>query len=158
MVKAEHAPLVNIVSERYNINTTNKAKVETKAGRENELSNNFKEKLDERTEVNDTMIDDIMGESNEKKEKQNINPNVAKTEKNPPLEHSLKNTENSEGVIKPVPKKSVKEKLQEAIAELKFETELKRAQKLKEHMVAKIPQKQTKQTSKLEKSNKERGK
>ena len=51
-----------------------------------------------------------------------------------------------------------KKKLKDAEAELKVETELKKAQKSKENIIVEMPQQQTTQTPKLEITNKERGK
>ena len=92
------------------------------------------------------------------KENSNQNPEVAKTEKSPLSEHSLKSKSNSEGVTEPVKKESVKKKLKEAEAELKVETELKKAQKLKENVVFDLPTKNDTQIPKLDITNKERGK
>ena len=116
------------------------------------MSNNVPDIGEERTEVNDAMLDDIFSKP---KENENQNPEVAKTEKNPPSEHSLKSKNNSEGVTKTVQKESVKKKLKEAEAELKVETELKKAQKSKESIMVEMPQVQT---PKIEIANKERGK
>jgi hypothetical protein len=85
-------------------------------------------------------------------------PSPAKTEKSPLSEHSLKSKSNSEGVTEPVKKESVKKKLKEAEAELKVETELKKAQKLKENVVFDLPTKNDTQIPKLDITNKERGK
>lgn len=101
------------------------------------------------------MVEDILFTP---KENSNQNPKVAKTEKSPLSEHSLKSKSNSEGVTEPVKKESVKKKLKEAEAELKVETELKKAQKLKENVVFDLPTKNDTQIPKLDITNKERGK
>lgn len=160
MVRAKDAPQVNRIVERYNLCTYDKASIQTeiekeKATTKNEkdLSNNTPDIGEERAEVNEAMVDDIFSKP---KEDENQNPEVAKTEKSPPSEPSLKSKNNSEGVTKPAQKESVKKKLKEAEAELKVETELKKAQKFKENIMVEIPQ--TIQPPKLEIANKERGK
>lgn len=160
MVRAKDAPQVNRIVERYNLCTYDKASIQTeieneKATNKNEkdLSNNVPDIGEERIEVNEAMVDDIFAKP---KENTNQNPEVAKTEKSPPSEPSLKSKNNSEGVTKPVQKESVKKKLKEAEAELKVETELKKTQKSKENNMVEIPQ--TIETPKLEITNKERGK
>ena len=70
----------------------------------------------------------------------------------------MKSKSNSEWVTEPVKKESVKKKLKEAEAELKVETELKKAQKLKENVVFDLPTKNDTQIPKLDITNKERGK
>lgn len=162
MVRAKDAPQVNRIVERYNLCTYDKASIQTEIEKEQnmatkgkDLSDNAPDVGEERTEVNETMIDDIFAKP---KENENQNPEVAKTEKSPPLEPSLKSKNSSEGVTNSAPKESVKKKLKEAEAEIKVETELKKAQKSKETITVEMPQKQTIQTPKLEIANKERGK
>lgn len=159
IVRAKDAPQVNRVIERYNLCTFDKASIQAQIENEKvtnknekDLSNNVPDIGEERTEVNDAMLDDIFSKP---KENENQNPEVAKTEKNPPSEHSLKSKNNSEGVTKPAQKESVKKKLKEAEAELKVETELKKAQKSKESIIVEMPQVQT---PKIGIENKERGK
>lgn len=162
MVRAKDAPQVNRIVERYNLCTYDKASIQTEIQKEKsmttkgkDLSNNTPDVGEERIEVNETMVDDIFAKP---KENENQNPEVAKTEKNPPSEPSLKSKNSSEGVTNSVPKESVKKKLKEAEAEIKVETELKKAQKSKETITVEMPQKQIIETPKLEIINKERGK
>lgn len=159
IVRAKDAPLVNRVIVKYNLCTHDKASIQAEIEREmatgkneKDLSNNAPDIGEERTEVNESMVDDIFSKP---KENENQNPEVAKTEKSPPSEPSLKSKNNSEGVTKPAQKESVKKKLKEAEAELKVETELKKAQKSKESIMVEMPQIQT---QKVEIENKERGK
>lgn len=160
MVREKDAPKVNRIVERYNLCTYDRASIQTEIENERainknekDLSNNEQDVGEERPEVSEAMVDDIFSEP---KENENQNPEVAKAEKNPPLEPSLKSKNNSEGVTKPAQKESVKKKIKEAEAELKVETELKKAQKYKENIMAEMPQ--IIQTPKLEIANKERGK
>ena len=159
IVRAKDAPQVNRVIERYKLCTFDKASIQTEIEKEKvanknekDLSDNAPDVGEERTHVNEAMVDDIFSKP---KENENQNPEVAKTEKNPPSEPSLKSKNNSEGVTKPAQKESVKKKLKEAEAELKVETELKNAQKSKESIMVEMPQVQT---PKIEIGNKERGK
>ena len=159
IVRAKDAPQVNRVIERYKLCTFDKASIQTEIEKEKvanknekDLSDNAPDVGEERTQVNEAMVDDIFSKP---KENENQNPEVAKTEKNPPSEPSLKSKNNSEGVTKPAQKESVKKKLKEAEAELKVETELKNAQKSKESIMVEMPQVQT---PKIEIGNKERGK
>ena len=159
IVRAKDAPQVNRVIERYKLCTFDKASIQTEIEKEKvanknekDLSDNAPDVGEERTQVNEAMVDDIFSKP---KENENQNPEVAKTEKNPPSEPSLKSKNNSEGVTKPAQKESVKKKLKEAEAELKVETELKKAQKSKESIMVEMPQVQT---PKIEIGNKERGK
>ena len=133
MVRAKDAPQVNRIVERYNLATFDKASIQTEIEKEREttakdISDNVPDLGEERTEVNEDMVDDIFAKP---KDNVNQNPEAAKTEKSPPSEPSLKSKNNSEGVTKPVKKESVKKKLEDAAAELKVETELKEAQKSK---------------------------
>jgi hypothetical protein len=135
MVRAKDAPQVNRIVERYNLATFDKASIQTEIEKEREtttkakdISDNVPDLGEERTEVNEDMVEDIFAKP---KENVNQNPEAAKTEKSPPSELSLKSKNNSEGVTKPVKKESVKKKLEDAAAELKVETELKEAQKSK---------------------------
>lgn len=160
MVRAKDAPQVNRIVERYNLCTYDKASIQTEIEKEKttnkdekDLSDNVPDIGEERVEVNENMIDDIFSKP---KENENQNPEVAKTEKSPPSEPSLRSKNNSEGVTKPAQKESVKKKLKEAEAELKVETELKKAQKSKENIMTEIPE--IIQPQKIEIANKERGK
>jgi hypothetical protein len=164
MVRAKDAPKVNRIVERYNLTTFDKASIQTEIEKEKanitkgkDLSENIPDVGEQRTKVNEAMVDDIFAKP-DKEQNANQNPEVAKTEKSPPSEPSLKSKNNSEGVTKPVKKESVKKKLKDAEAELKVETELKKAQKSKENIIVEMPQQQTTQTPKLEITNKERGK
>lgn len=162
MVRAKDAPQVNRIVDRFNLSTFSKASIQTdieqdreNVKKEKNISDAEPDKGTERKEVNDNMVEDILFTP---KENSNQNPEVAKTEKSPLSEHSLKSKSNSEGVTEPVKKESVKKKLKEAEAELKVETELKKAQKLKENVVFDLPTKNDTQIPKLDITNKEREK
>ena len=134
MVRAEDAPMVNRIIERYKLNTVDKATIKSEIQKEiaekSEQRDDVPDKGVEETSINDAMIDDIFSKPIQKEE--NENPLEAKTEKSPPLEHSSMSKNNSEGVTKPAEKKSVKKELEEIKAEQKVETELKEAGKTKD--------------------------
>ena len=159
MVRAKDAPKVNIIVERYNMATFDKASIQTEIEKEkaniikgNEMEDNVPDIGEQKVEINEAMVDDIFAKPY-KEQNTNQNPEVAKTEKNPPSEPSLKSKNNSEGVTKPVEKESVKKKLKEAETELKVETELKKAQKSKENITLGVLQ-QKNNIPKIEITNK----
>lgn len=157
LVRAEDAPRINRIVERYNLSTFDKASIQSKIEKERmnnkdkELSENIPDIGEEKANIDDAMIDDIFAKPIAKEENTNQNPSAAKTEKSPPLEHSLESNSSSEGVSKPVKKESVRKKLQDIKAEQKIEAELKETQKSKSNV--KVEQTQTPKTTK-----KERGK
>ena len=140
MVRATDAPKINRIIERYKFGIYDRATIvsdiqqEKNMNKGKDVSENAPDIGEEKPSVNDNDIDNIFATPNTKGEQENQNPMAAKTEKNPspPLEHSLKSKNNSEGVSKSVEKKSVKKELQEISAELKVESELKKAQNVKE--------------------------
>lgn len=140
MVKAEDAPRINRIIERYRLSTFDKASIENTIKREREankskdLSDNVPDVGEEKTNIDDAMIDDIFAKPIKKEENSNQNPNAAKTEKSPPLEHSLESNNNSEGVSKSVKKESVRKKLEDIKTEQKTEMELKETQKSKNNI------------------------
>ena len=163
MVKADHAPMVNRIVERYNLCTFDRAVVESQIENEKNINKEEKDLKDnipdigeERIQVNEAMVDDIFAKPVSKEEQENQNPEAAKTEKNPPSEHSSMSKNNSEGVTKTANKPSVKKKLEEAKAEQKVELELKKAQKSKETLTMEIPDKKVVDIPVIQ--NKERGK
>lgn len=140
MVRATDAPKINRIIERYKFGIYDRATIvsdiqqEKNMNKGKDVSENAPDIGEEKPSVNDNDIDNIFATPNTKGEQENQNPMAAKTEKNPspPLEHSLKSKNNSEGVSKSVEKKSVKKELQKISAELKVESELKKAQNVKE--------------------------
>lgn len=161
MVKAEDAPRINRIIERYRLSTYDKASIENtiekerEANKSKDLSDNVPDIGEEKTNIDDEIIEDIFTKPIAKEENVNQNPNAAKTEKSPPLEHSLESNNNSEGVSKPAKKESVRKKLEDIKAEQKIEAELKETQKSKTNV--KVEQTHI-QTQKPKATKKERGK
>jgi hypothetical protein len=141
MVRATDAPKINRIIERYNLGIYDKATIESNIEQEKNINKgkDISEKApdigEKKPSVSDNDIDNIFAMPNSKKEQENQNPMAAKTEKNPspPSEHSLKSKNNSEGVSKTVEKKSVREELKEIVAGQKIDTELKKAQNVKDN-------------------------
>ena len=141
MVRASDAPKINRIIERYNFGIYDRATIESNIQQERDMnkgkdvSENAPDIGEEKPSVNDNDIDNIFATPNTKGEQENQNPMAAKTEKNPspPSEHFSKSKNSSEGVSKPVEKKSVRKELQEIAAGQKVEAELKKAQNVKEN-------------------------
>lgn len=138
MVRAEDAAKVNRIVDRYNLCTIDKALIEREIEKdktinmaEKELTDNVKEVVEEKADISEKMIDDIFSKPIMEDKKDSLNPDMAKTEKSPPSEHSSMSRNNSEGVPKSAEKKSVRKELAELRAEKKVEMELKEAQKQK---------------------------
>lgn len=162
MVRAEDAPRINRIVERYNIITHDKASIqssiekEIEANRNKDLLDSVQDIGEQKKDINDAMIDDIFTKPIAKEENTNQNPNAAKTEKNPPSELFLESNSNSEGVSKSVKKESVRKKLEDIKAEQKIEAELKETQKSKSNV--KIEQTNIQTQKPKATTKKERGK
>lgn len=137
MVRAEDAPKVNRIIERYNLSTVDKASI-IKSEIEKEMANKEEQKdLSENAQdigvqekdIDDKMIDDIFSKPIQKEEMSN--PTESQTEKSPLLEPSSTSKIQSDGVIKSSEKKSVRKELQKYREEEKIETEKKNADKNK---------------------------
>lgn len=153
MVKTEDAPKMNRLIERFKITNVKKGGIKVEETKElgkeeiNEVAEvtdvvdiSDDEILNLEVKADDNMVDDIFSSPN--KEKEVLNPNGAKTEKNPLSEHSLKNKENSEGVTKVAEKKSVRKELEEIKEQKKLESELKNKEQ------SRVPSSKTKQKTK----------
>lgn len=139
LVRAEDAPKVNRIITRFNL-TTPPDMVNIK--KENEREIESKEPLEttvkkevEGKNVDDYTVDDIFSKPKAKEEKQS--PLLEKTEKEPLLENSSTNKNNSVEITKPEQKKSVKKELEE----IKQEEKLKESKKSNEITKAKINKK-----------------
>lgn len=119
MVRAEDAPKINRIVERFKFATIDQAQLKTEL-EETGINNLIKESKAKGIEIKDideAMIDEILN-APLKKEEQQINPNVAKTEKSPLSEPSLESKNNS-GVASNPKKPSVRETLKRIKNELK---------------------------------------
>ena len=131
MVRAEDAPKINRIIERFNLTTVDKAKiVQDEINKElqekgKDVSENRPDKGIEEKNVDDQMIDDIFSEPIQKEEKlvplveeiqkENLSENFSEIKR--PL---------SDGTTKPIEKKSVKKQLAQYKAEEKLENEMKK--------------------------------
>lgn len=133
MVKAEDAPKINRIIERFNLTTVDKGKIiqdeikqeisEKQNGKD--VSENSQDKGREETNIDDQMIDDIFSEPVQKEEKsvplleENLKDNLSEnfSENKEPL---------SDGITKPIEKKSVRKQLEQYNAEEKIENEMKK--------------------------------
>lgn len=158
MVKAEDAPKINRIIERFNLTTVSMTNLEKTTKREivkedsliekqekditmeetekndeeidnvinnvifskneegKEIEKQEKDVIMEETKAKDEEIDDVINNvifSKNEKEKEIENPSLAKTEKNPPSEHFLKNKNDSVGVTESVEKQSVIKEIEE---------------------------------------------
>lgn len=159
MVRAEDAPKINRIVERFKFATIDQAQLKTEL-EETGINNLIKESKAKGIEIKDideAMIDEILNDPL-KKEEQQINPNVAKTEKSPLSEPSLENKKNLEGTK--LEKPSVRETLKQ-IKEDKKKAENQK-EKLgeeptkKKYKSKKIKHQDNKKTIRKTKKNKER--
>lgn len=133
MVRAEDAPKINRIIERFNLTTVDKAKIvqdeinkelqEKQKGKD--VSENTPDKGIEEKYVDDQMIDDIFSEPIQKEEK--LVPLVEEIQKESLSENfSESKRPLSDGTTKPIEKKSVKKQLAQYKAEEKLENEMKK--------------------------------
>jgi hypothetical protein len=133
MVRAEDAPKINRIIERFNLTTVDKAKIvqdeinkelqEKQKGKD--VSENTPDKGIEEKNVDDKMIDDIFSEPIQKEEK--LVPLVEEIQKESLSENfSESKRPLSDGTTKPIEKKSVKKQLAQYKAEEKLENEMKK--------------------------------
>ena len=87
MVRAKDAPKVNRIVERYNLTTFDKASIQTEIEKEKanitkgkDLSENIPDVGEQRTKVNEAMVDDIFAKP-DKEQNANQNPEVEKRKK-----------------------------------------------------------------------------
>ena len=131
MVRAEDAPKINRIIERFNLTTVDKAKiVQDEINKElqekgKDVSENIPDKGIEEKNVDDQMIDDIFSEPIQKEEK--LVPLVEEIQKESLSENfSEIKRPLSDGTTKPIEKKSVKKQLAQYKAEEKLENEMKK--------------------------------
>jgi len=134
MVRAEDAPKVNRIIERFKLNSVNRAtirsEIEKENTREKQQSNDLSENVPdigvETKEIDDKMIDEIFS-----KPAQNQAPLEIQTGTNLPLENFSMSKNKLEGTIKNSEKKSVRKDLKEIAEEQKISEELKKSTKEK---------------------------
>lgn len=134
MVRAEDAPKVNRIIERYKLDTVDKATIESTIQKErvetktDDLGENAPDLDVEQKDIEDSLIDDIFSKPI-KKEENSLPLEEQETEKSPQLENSSMSKSKLEGATKPPEKKSVRKELEEIREEQRIENELKKSQK-----------------------------
>ena len=135
MVRAEDAPKVNRIIERYKLDTVDKATIESTIQKEranetktDDLGENAPDLDVEGKDIEDSLIDDIFSKPIKKEEK-SLPLEEQETEKSPQLENSSMSKSKLEGATKPPEKKSVRKELEEIREEQRIENELKKSQK-----------------------------
>lgn len=126
MVRAEDASKINRIVERFKIATVDAAKIKTEIQKTREQKNS-QEPMDKgvvEKDINTRIKEEIDKKPIAREENYNQNPYVAKTEKSPLSEQSLKQLNKSEGVSKSVEKKSVRKELSEIKEQMKEELDL----------------------------------
>ena len=124
MVRAEDAPKVNRIVERFKLSAVDIASIKSEIEKDKieSMLRDAKERGVEIKSDEERLADDIMTKPIQKESNEIENPNVAKTEKSPLSEPSLENKNNS-GVVSKLKKPSVRETLKEIKRELKEKRE-----------------------------------
>lgn len=136
MARAEDAAKINRIIERFNLATTDKAAIVSEV----EKSKTSKEILNkgvQQKSQQDKLIDEMMAKPQGKEQTQNVNPSMAKMEKSPPSEPSLKNLNNqNQGAFEEPERPSIRKKLNEIKEALKNDeskSDKKQPQKANQH-------------------------
>ncbi len=142
MVRAEDAPKVNRIIERFKLDTVDRAVIKSEIKKErteetgnieqeSDLSESAKDLGIETKDIDDQMIDDIFNKPVKKEEKETLLK--SQTEKSNLSEHSSMNKDKFEGAIKNPEKKSVRKELKEIaeIQKIKEKAENSKPNKLK---------------------------
>lgn len=120
MVRAEDAPKVNRIVERFKLSTVDMASIKSEIEKDKieEMIKDAKGRGIEVKSDEEKLADDIMSKPIKKEENEMPNPNVAMAEKNPLSEHSSENKKNL-GVATNLKKPSVREALKKIKEEQK---------------------------------------
>lgn len=120
MVRAEDAPKVNRIVERFKLSTVDMASIKSEIEKDKieEMIKDAKERGVEVKSDEEKLADDIMSKPIKKEENEMSNPNVAMTEKSPLSEHLSENKKNL-GVATNQKKPSVREALKKIKEEQK---------------------------------------
>lgn len=120
MVRAEDAPKVNRIVERFKLSAVDMASIKTEIEKDKieEMIKDAKERGVEVKSDEEKLADDIMSKPIQKEENEMPNPNVAMAEKSPLSEHSSENKKNL-GVATNQKKPSVRETLKQIKEEQK---------------------------------------
>ena len=137
MVRADDAPKVNRIIERFKLDTVDKATIETtiekdmeKYTKTDDLGENAPDLDVEEKDIEDSLIDDIFSKPI-KKEENSLPLEEQEMEKSLQLENSSMSKNKLEGATKPSEKKSVRKELEEIKEEKRLEEKKKKLQKEK---------------------------
>ena len=151
MVRAEDASKINRIVERFNLATVDTASIKS----EIQKSKDSKDKGVVIKSVEERIVDDILSKPISREENDMSNPQVAKTEKNPPSEPILNNKNKSDKGTKSE-KPSVREEIKSIKEEQKKERDLDKSE-LKNEKTQPNKTTQHKQPKSKKKKSKERG-
>lgn len=150
MVRAEDASKINRIVDRFNLSTYDKASIKS----EIQKTKDSKDKGVVIKSVEERLVDDILSKPINKEENEMSNPQLAKTEKNPPLEPTLNNKNKLDKGTKS-DKPSVREKIKSIKEEQKKERDLDKSE-LKNEKTEKNKTTKHKQPKSKKKKSKER--
>lgn len=151
MVRAEDASKINRIVERFNLATVDTASIKS----EIQKSKDSKDKGVVIKSVEERLVDDILSKPISKEENDMSNPQVAKTEKNPPSEPILNNKNKSDKGTKSE-KPSIREEIKSIKEEQKKERDLDKSE-LKNEKTQPNRTTKHKQPKSKKKKSKERG-
>lgn len=151
MVRAEDASKINRIVERFNLATVDTASIKS----EIQKSKDSKDKGVVIKSVEERLVDDILSKPISKEENDMSNPQVAKTEKNPPSEPILNNKDKSDKGTKSE-KPSIREEIKSIKEEQKKERDLDKSE-LKNEKTQPNRTTKHKQPKSKKKKSKERG-
>ena len=151
MVRAEDASKINRIVDRFNLSTYDKASIKS----EIQKTKDSKDKGVVIKSVEERLVDDILSKPINKEENEMSNPQLAKTEKNPPLEPTLNNKNKLDKCTKS-DKPSVREEIKSIKEEQKKERDLDKSE-LKNEKTEKNKTTKHKQPKSKKKKSKERG-
>ena len=151
MVRAEDASKINRIVDRFNLSTYDKASIKS----EIQKTKDSKDKGVVIKSVEERLVDDILSKPINKEENEMSNPQLAKTEKNPPLEPTLNNKNKLDKGTKS-DKPSVREKIKLIKEEQKKVRDLDKSE-LKNEKTEKNKTTKHKQPKSKKKKSKERG-
>lgn len=151
MVRAEDASKINRIVDRFNLATVDTASIKS----EIQKSKDSKDKGVVIKSVEERIVDDILSKPISREENDMSNPQVAKTEKNPPSEPILNNKNKSDKGTKSE-KPSVREEIKSIKEEQKKERDLDKSE-LKNEKTQPNKATKHKQPKSKKKKSKERG-
>lgn len=151
MVRAEDASKINRIVDRFNLATVDTASIKS----EIQKSKDSKDKGVVIKSVEERIVDDILSKPISREENDMSNPQVAKTEKNPPSEPILNNKNKSDKGTKSE-KPSVREEIKSIKEEQKKERDLDKSE-LKNEKTQPNKTTKHKQPKSKKKNSKERG-